>query len=128
LWIDHAANAENDVVTNVTSCADDGVGSDLRTSLDHDMWLDRNVFAQLHAFIDNGARMNSRRELDWRRSKPHRDLLESLSRAFHSDYGGPDFLGKVVRHKDGCGAGFSKLRAVTRIVKKGNLVSCGFGQ
>ena len=42
-WIDHAAGAENDVVANVTSGADDGAGSDLRASLDHGMWLDRNA-------------------------------------------------------------------------------------
>src|SRR6266567_2240381 len=76
--INQARRSNDRFMTNVSPCTDDRAVTDLGSSFDHRVRLDRDALSELDAWIDNRAWVNARRKRDrfWR--KLEHDLLESF--------------------------------------------------
>src|SRR5690348_13942459 len=78
--------------------------------------------------MNDGARMNPRREFYRGGREPDDNLFECLRRILYSNGSSADLLGEIRRNNDSGSASLAQLRKVARIIEKRDFVGGGFGQ
>src|SRR5437868_95242 len=78
--------------------------------------------------MNDGARMNSRREFYRGGREPDNNLFECFCWILYPNGSGADLFGEIRRNNDSGSAGLAQLQEVTRIIEKRDFVGGGFGQ
>src|SRR5215831_1749599 len=115
-------------VSDVASSTNDRVVANFGTGFDDCQRLNRNLVAELNAWIDDRTGMNTGLEDDRCRRKFEQNLLECLHRIGNANLRGIDGLGKIGRNKNCRCVGFAQLADVFSIGEEADFALCRFAE
>src|SRR5213080_1136620 len=115
MWINVTRGPDDRLVSDVAPRANDRVVANFCSGFDHRQRLNGNTVAELNAWIDDRAGMNTRRKSDRLRGEFEHDLLERLGRIWNTNLRGIDWFGKIRRNKNRRCLGLAQQRDVFSI-------------